>query len=296
MCFRHTLSQGEDYGRGPGTMLAPDIRMLNEMRRDVIEAANMAVDPPTLLHADNILGEFRLQPGSRNYGGVDDNGRQMAIPYQNGADPRITQEMVQDVRTQIDDAMLGGVFRVLQENPNMKATTAALLAQQQGQMTAPAVGRGQTEYLDPMMRRESGILKRQGLHPEWSPKLINALREMRQTLQVQYDSPLTRAARSGEGVGIMQTLEALAPWGQIVGPEVFADFNPRKVAQVLADVNGAPASVMFTNEEREAQEEQAAQQAALQSAVDIAPVAAETAKTIADMGASAQSVPQALPV
>ena len=292
MVFRHTVSSREDYGRGPGTMMLPNIKMINMMARDVIEAANMAVDPPTLLHADNILSEFRLTPGARNYGGVDDNGKQMAIPYQNGADVGITLEMIQDVRAQIDDVFLGGYFRVLMENPNMKATTAMLLSQQQGQKTSPVVGRGHSEYLNPMLRRESGITFRQGLHPEMPDVLVEFLRATRQPMTMQYDSPMTRASRIAEAVGLQQSFEALAPWAQIKGETVYRRFDEDQVAKIMAEVNGVPAKALKSDEQLEAEDAQQAEMAATQMALEAAPVAANTVKTLADAQVASASVPQ----
>lgn len=287
MVARNVTSSREIYARGPGIQLLPDIKMLNEMKRDVIEAANMAVDPPTLLHDDSILGEFRMQPGARNYGGVDDNGRQMAVPFDNRARVDIGQEMINDVRAQIDDAFLGVYFRVLLENPSMTATQALLIAQQQGQMTSPVVGRLQSEYLGPLLRRESGILFRQGKHPPMPPILEDYMRQTGERLTIEYESPMTRAARAEEGVAIMRTFESLAAWAQIKGPSVYRKFDEGKVADKLAEVNGVPQDVLKSDEQLEAEDEQEAMQNAAAMALQAAPVAAQTAQSLAQMQATA---------
>jgi len=61
---RYAVSSREVYGRSPAIMMLPDISMLNEMRRTVIEAANMVVDNPVLFHDD--VPDFDLIPGARN--------------------------------------------------------------------------------------------------------------------------------------------------------------------------------------------------------------------------------------
>jgi len=277
---RHVVSPNEVFGRGPGTMLLPDIKMLNEMKRTDIEARQMAVDPPLLLHDDGILGEFRLMPGARNYGAVDDQGRQLAHPFQNGAQLQESMVGIQDVRSQIDDAFLGVYFRVLLENPSMTATQALLIAQQQGQMTAPVVGRKQTEYLGPMIKRESGILFRQGRHPPVPQRIADALAERGEPLSIEYDSPMTRAAQAEEGIALQRSLEGLAPWAQIVGPEVYAKFNPEKVSEIICRVNGVPQEALYTDAEMEAIEEQKAAQQAIQLALQAAPVAAQAAQAM----------------
>lgn len=288
---RGVTSSEEIYGRGPGIQLLPDIMMLNEMRRDMIEAANMAVDPPTLLHESNVLSEFRLQPGARNYGGVDDNGRQMAVPYMNGSDTGLTLELIKDVRDQIDDAMMGIYFRTLRENPNMTATQALLLSQQQGQMTGPTIGRLQSEYLDTLIRRESGILHRQGKHPEIPEEMAEYLIQSRERLSINYESPLTRAAMASEAIAVQQTFESLAPWAQVVGPEVYASFDTSKVARLLSRVNGVPQDVMKTDEQMAEEADAQQQQAAMQQILEAAPVAAQTVKTMGEAQAQQASNP-----
>lgn len=291
MMARNVTSSREVYGRGPGIQMFPDIKMLNEMRRDVIEAANMAVDPPTLLHEDGLLGEFRLMPGARNYGGVSNEGRPLAIPFQNGADPRIGLELIQDTRNQIDDAFLGVYFRVLLENPSMTATQALLIAQQQGQMTAPTVGRLQSEYLDPLIRRESGILFRQGKHPPMPAKLADYLQATGERLTIEYESPMTRAARTGEAVALQRTFEALTPWAQFAGPAVFSRFDPNKVAELMAEVNGVPQEVLKSDAQVEAEQEQQAAQQMAAMALEAAPVAAQTVESLSRAQAQAGSNP-----
>lgn len=286
---RYSLSTRETYGRSPAIQLLPDISMLQEMRRTTIEAANMAVDPPVLLPSDDI-SEFDLTPGSRNYGAVDEQGNRLAHPWNAGVDVGLGLEMIADTRNQIDDGFMGIYFRVLLENPNMTATQAMLIAQQQGQMTAPVIGRLQTEWLGPMIRRESGILFRQGLHPEMPPELAEYLQQKRESLAIEYVSPMTRAARSEEAVSILRTFETLAPLAQI-DPSVYAGFDMKETARIVAEVNGVPARAMKDPEVMAQEEEAAEAQAMMGNVLDAAPVAAQTAKTLAEAQAISQNVP-----
>lgn len=289
---RYAVSTREVYGRSPAIQMLPDISMLNEMRRTTIEAANMAVDPP-VLQADDGISEFDLTPGSRNLGALDDQGRAMAVPWNTGVDVRLGLEMMQDTRSQIDDGFLGIYFRVLLENPSMTATQAMLLAQQQGQLTAPIIGRLQSEWLGPQMRRESGILFRQGKHPEMPAILQEFIRDTGKPLQISYQSPMTRAARSEEAVGILRTFESLAPIAQI-DPAVFEVFDTQEIARIVSDVNGVPTKALKSKEKlaEEAEGKQAQQQ--LGEVLDAAPIAAQTAKTLADAQATSQNTPQSL--
>lgn len=287
---RYMTSSRETYGRSPAISLLADVKMLNNMRYTTIEAANLQIDPPMLLMDDGLMSEFSFMSGGRNYGGVNSEGRQLVHPLQTGADLGLGLEMIQDTKHQIDDGFLGAYFRVLLENPNMTATQALLLAQQQGQMTAPVVGRLQTEFLAPLIRRESGILHRQGKHPQMPEVLAEWLAQEQQPLSIEYESPMTRAARSEDAVAILRTFESLAPMAQ-VDPTVYSRFNVSEIAQILADVNGVPAKALYTDEEMEAKKEQEEQAQMLGQVLEAAPIAAETAKTLSDIQAQSQNNP-----
>lgn len=286
---RYSLSTRETYGRSPAIQLLPDIAMLQEMRRTTIEAANMAVDPPVLL-PDDAISEFDLQPGSRNYGAVDEQGNRLAHPWNAGVDVGLGLEMISDTRNQIDDGFMGIYFRVLLENPNMTATQAMLIAQQQGQMTAPVIGRLQTEWLGPLIRRESGILYRQGRHPEMPQALRDHLQSKGESLAIEYVSPMTRAARSEEAVSILRTFETLAPLAQI-DPTIYDQFDTKEIARIVSDVNGVPAKALKDPEQLEAEAEAEQAQQMMGNVLAAAPVAADTAKTLAEAQAASQSSP-----
>jgi len=255
MISRYLTSPREVYGRGPGLTLLPDVKMLNEMRR------------------------------------TTDEGRQLAVPYQAGADVGLGLEMIADTRSQLDDGFLGVYFRVLLENPQMTATQALLIAQQQGQMTAPVIGRQQTEWLGPMLKRESGLLFRQGRIPPMPAQLAEYLQAQGESLRIEYESPMVRNAQAQDAVALLRTFETLAPFAQ-VDPSIYERFDPGEVAKLVAEVNGVPAKAMRSDEQMEALDQQQASQQAFAAALEAAPVAAQTAETFSRMQQTAQAQPQ----
>jgi len=250
------------------------------MKRVVINAANMTIDPPTM-SADNI-SEYDLSPGTHNPGTLDDNGRPMVVPFNTGVRTDITRDLMSDVRNQIDDGFLGLWFRVLLENPNMTATQSMLIAQQQGQMTMPMVGRLQSEWLGPMIKRESGILFRQGKHPPMPPELSDYLRQTGRPLEIRYESPMTKAARTEDVVAIMRGFQAMAAFAQI-DPSIMQAYDIRETGKVILEASGAPPSVIKSDEALAAENEQKAAQAEMGALLQAAPIAAETAKTLAEV-------------
>jgi len=284
---RYAVTSGEVYGRGPAQLILPDVMMLNEMNRTTIQAAQLAVLPPLLAHRDGILDAIRMTPAAINYGGVDDNGRQMIQPLTTGSRPEIGLELMDQKRALINDAFWNTLFQILVDTPSMTATEAMLRAQEKGALLAPTASRIEAEFLNPMVEREMDILAAAGVLPPMPDKLMEA----GGLFEVEYTSPLERARRAEEGVSILRTFEQLAPLAQIAGPTVFKRFNFDEAAKVLADVNGVPAKIMYSDEEMEEINAQEAQQAELASILQAAPVAASAAKDLAGAQALANASP-----
>jgi hypothetical protein len=288
---RYVTAPKEIYGRSPAMTVLPDVKMINEMSKTVMRAAQKIVDPPLLLQEDGILQAFNTRPGALNYGGVDDQGRQVVQPLQTGARVDIGMDMMEQRRKTINDAFLVTLFQILVEAPNMTATEAMLRAQEKGALLAPTMGRQQSEMLGPMIERELDILSRAGVLPE----MPDALKEMGGEVEVEYVSPLNRAQRAEEGVAILRTLEAVTPLAQI-DPNVMSIFNPEMIARELSEINGVPAKILRSKEEVAAMMQEQREQAEAQQLLQAAPIAANSAKALAETAALAGSVPAALPL
>jgi hypothetical protein len=272
--------------------ILPDVKMLNEMNRVTVQAAQLALLPPLLARRDGILDAIRLTPAAVNYGGLDDQGRQMLAPLQLGENVNIGIELMDQKRSVINDALLQTLFQILVDKPNITATEAMLRAQEKGQLLGPTGSRIESEFLTPMVTREIDILAMAGQLPEMPEQLA----ERGGIYAIEFDSPLSRARESEGGVGILRTFEQLAPVAQVSGPSVYKRFNMDKVAKELARLNGMPVKVMHTDEEMEEIDAQEAQAAQMQSILAAAPVAASAAKDLASASAIAGTAEgQALP-
>jgi hypothetical protein len=286
---RYVTSPREVYGRSPAMTVLPDIKMLNEMEKTTIRAGHRMVDPPLLLQADGALTSFQMTPNALNWGGMDDQGRPTAQAMEFKGQLPWVFEMSEGKRKVINDAFLITLFQILVETPAMTATEALLRAQEKGALLAPTMGRQQNELLGPVIDREIDILGRAGQLPQDVPQEIL---DAGGNVQIKYTSPLARLQRSEEGVAILRTLEAITPLAQI-NPRVARRVNGDKVLQLLAEINGAPAEMLHTDDELAAMDEQEQDAIDTQNMIDAAPVAAGAAKTLLEAQALAQQQPAA---
>lgn len=274
---RYDLVAGDTYGRSPCMTILPDVKMLNEMNKATIQAAQLALLPPMLAQRDGVLDALRLTPGAVNYGGVDEQGRALVQPLNMGANLPIGIEMMDQKRGVINDALLQTLFQILVDKPNITATEAMLRAQEKGQLIGPTGSRIESEFLSPMVARELDLLAAAGQLPEMPAKLA----ERGGAYELKFDSPLSRMREADGGVAILRTFEQLAPLAQVAGPSVFKRFNIDASAKELARLNGMPAKLLYTDEEMEQIDAQQAEQANLQQILQAAPVAASAAKDLA---------------
>ena len=277
---RYVTSPTEIYGRSPASLVLSDIRMLNEMSKTTIRAAHKVVDPPLLLHDDGVLGQLKTTPNAINYGGVDNNGRQLVHPLSTGARVDIGLEMMDQRRRTINDSFLVILFQIFVVTPEMTATEVLERAREMGALLSKAVGRQQTELLGPMIDRELQILMSTGTLPEMPPELIEAQGEY----EIEYDSPLTRAQKAEEGVGFLRTLEAAGSMAQF-DPTVLEVFDAEKALRGLASINGVPQSWMRQSEELAAMRQQREEMQQMQQMAQMGPgveSAANAAKTMVE--------------
>lgn len=288
---RYITTPGETYGRSPAMLVLPDVKMLNEMKKTIIRSAHLSVSPPLLLQDDGALKAFDLRPNALNFGGVDERGQQLVHPLRIDGRLDIGMDMIEAQQRVINDAFLVTLFQILVDQPNMTATEAMLRAQEKGALLAPTMGRQQSELIGPQIERELDILAHAGMLPEMPQELI----EIGGDVEIEYVSPLNRAQRAEDGVAIMRTFEAVAPMAQI-DPRVLKAYDWVKAARELGDINGVPAKLARSDDEIAAMDEAEAEQAQAAQLLQAAPLAAQTAKTLAEtQQIASQGAPALMP-
>ena len=246
------------------------------------------VNPPILLSQDGSLSGFNMHPGSLVWGGVNEDGQELAKPFRVGGDLAISFEMMEQKRKMINDAFFVTLFRILVDNPQMTATEAMLRAQEKGQLMAPTGGRLQSEFCGSIIQREIEILSNAGELPPMPQEIMDAGGIA--ALDIEYTSPLNRAQRAEEGVAILRTIETAGVIAQF-DPTIKDVFKGSDIMRELAQINGMRTSLLHSAEEMEEKDAAAAQQAQINQLLEAAPAAAGAAKNLAQAQAIAGASP-----
>ena len=246
---RYLKASNEIYGRSPAMTALPDVKMLNEMCKTTIKAAQKQVDPPLLVPDDGFLLPVRTVPGGLNF--YRSGTRDRIEPLNIGANNPLGLNMEQQRRDSIR-----AVFYVnqlmMQQGPQMTATEVIQRNEEKMRLLGPVLGRLQSELLKPLIDRVFNILLRNNMLPQ-APEFLSG-----RDIEIEYVSPLAKAQKSTELQSIMRAVEILGSL-QNVAP-VFDYVNFDNLVKHLAEIVGVPQKLLKSQSQVNAEREQAQQQ------------------------------------
>lgn len=262
---RFSKLTGEIYGRGPGMTALPDVKMLNEMMKTVLKAAQKIVDPPLNVPDDGFITPIKTVPGAFNYYRAGSKDR--IEPIKTEGNVQLGIEMVNALRQVIMQIFFGDLLRMPTDPRDPasagKGVTATFTLQQRDEMMrimSPVLARLQSEFLAPLIDRTFSIMWRRSVKRQFGPgsMLLPPPPELSGIpLRVDYVSPLAVAQRSSELDVMGRLLDLATRIGQVdqtVGQVIDGEAMLRKAAN---DMN-APAASLKTPEAVAAARQQAA--------------------------------------
>jgi hypothetical protein len=285
MVPRWTKTAGEVYGRSPAMTAMPDIKMVNEMSKTVIKAAQKATDPPLLVPDDGFMLPLRTIPGGLNYyrSGTQDTVK----PLVEGIRPDIGLEFI-DSRRQHILKTFHVDWMQMREGPSMTATEVLQRQEERMRLMGPMVGRLQFELLGPMIDRVFNILARRKMLPQ-PPQDVEG-----RTLRIDYVSPVARAQKTQQLFNFTRLLESIVPLAN-VKPDVFDNIDADGTVRWAAKLLDVPTATLTKEEDvkasREDRANQQAQAAEVAKGRELAATAKDAANAAASMPAGAMEQP-----
>lgn len=258
MTPRWTKVAGEEYGRGPGIDMLPDIRMVNKMMETTLQGAEMTVLPPYAVQDDSVTGRVRLTPAGIT---VIRYGAEMPKALVTDARIDFGYQAVEDVRKRIRSGFFTDKIQ-LNSGPQKTATEVDHIVDEQLRFMGPIMGRLDFELLRLMIERVHGIMDRRGEFDAPEFQLPEKARGKKWV--VRYSSLVARAQRMHEGQNFLRGIQVIAPLVN-AKPEALDNLNgDRAFRYILGDVYGAPQEVF--NDQREIKKIRDARAAAMEAA------------------------------
>ena len=286
LVVRWSKYSGEVYGRSPGMVALPDIKMLQAMELTKIKLMQKAADPPLWLKDDGIVGQTRTVPGGINYWRGNPNEGVMMQPVSIQGLQALAQDQVQ-LRERILRVFFADLMRMA-ERPNMTATEVMQRTQEMLRLFGPVLGRLESEMLGPLIERVFGILNRAGLIPP-PPQILEG-----KDFTVEYVSPIASAQKQTLANNVLQVVQLIGSFGpevamQVLGKKIDMD---KLVDWAWALFNCDPD--LLRDEEALAQMQQMEQAAmAAQTTGQIMQPMQQGASMVKDLAQAAGQVPNA---
>jgi hypothetical protein len=250
----------------PGLSAIADGRMVNEMKRLILESGQLAAAPPLWVPDDGFVGRISMEPRAINYYDKA-SGNQISDfgPMSAGGDPRFGLDLLNMSRKDIQEAFFVDLFLTvrqrIQQGGAPTATEISELAQEKMFLLGPMLYR-QQESFDRLFNRMFRLLWRRGEIPP-PPRTLKG-----RPFDVDYVSPLALAQKEAQTKAILQTYRDVAPIAQ-VDASVLENFKHDAILRRIAEQRGFPQAGLRSEQEAaefRAKKARAVQQAQLQSA------------------------------
>lgn len=262
---RWEQTSGEVYGRGVGTEILPQVKIVNQEKRDLNECGNKWNNPPREV-LPSFEGEVQVFPGALNP--VQEPGSIKALDEGLRGNFPITKEIVEMEREVIDKAFYKDVFVQLADLKGDRRTTLEIRERimeglrRVGQPTY----RIQNELLDPGIIRSLNLMIRNGEIDEPPAGL--------DSLEIEYLGLMANALSSGQSKGFEQWVAAGIEMEETF-PGTKDNINVDEGFRDLGRSLGVKAEHINPIETRDAIREQRAQRLAEQQALEAAQAAAQ---------------------
>lgn len=260
-----------EYAYSPASMALADIKMLNQMSKDILEAAQKTLNPPIVLPHDGYLMPFKTTANSINYK-LQENAEDKIEALQLNREIGLSLEMENQRRKRIERSFFVDLFLMMANIPDKQRTATEIVERVNERMMilGPALGR-LMKTLSGIIIRIFNILLRAGKIPQ-PPEILQG-----RDYKVEYISPLAKAQRRSEIKAIDDLLLGAKAIGEIA-PEAVDNFDADKAMKRIAEIGYT--SDLLRDEETVAQiRAMRAEQMKIQQEVELAAKAAPAVKT-----------------
>jgi len=255
---RWSKRSNEMHGRSPAMKALPDAKMLNEVKRTSIIAAQKVIDPTLQAPDEGVVLPLKTAPGAINYYRAGTKDR--IEPLQTGSQPGLGMDFVDAIKMQIREAFFIDQLQ-LNEGPQMTATEVLQRTEEKLRMMGPILGRLHNELLKPIVDRVFGIMKRRGLFDPNVPEIL-----LDKDLQVRYSSMIARAQRATEADNLQRVLGVMAPLIQL-DPNVMDNINTDETFRYIANLFNLPQEII--NSKRKIEKDRKAKAEMMQQQEDM---------------------------
>ena len=236
---------GSSYGDSPALQAFYDMLTANEMGKTILRTGQLQANPPILANMGLIDANKLGSAGAVIRGGLDNQGKPLAMSMQYGNNLSISVEMQREVRASIERAFLVPLFQSLTQTKQMTATEVEKRETEKSMLLAPMSERIASEWLTGNIERELDILTQYGMLDGVPDELMYD-----GAIAIEFESPAVHLQDASSIMGLYKTIEAAVSLAQS-NPQVLDIFDMENALRKIADYHGIDSSVVRTKEDVE---------------------------------------------
>lgn len=283
---RWDKASDEDYGTGQGDVAYPDTASLNRAVEMRFKQWAKAIDPPILTVDDGVIGKLRMTAGTRTVV----RNVEAVKEFQTSAKFDVAQFNEEQLRQMIRNAFFADQLQ-LPNKPYMTAFEIHSLLEIMQRLLGPQLGRLKEEYARPLLDFVFDELWSAGAIPPPPDVVMEAQRAGLATIDVEYESPLTRVQRTTDAVSVEKTIQSAGPLFTL-DPTVADNLNFDETFRGVATTNGLPAKYLRSPKDRDAVRESRQQAEAQRNQIEQEEIQSGSMKNMAQAAQAMQPAQQ----
>lgn len=279
MTLRWDLTGINTYGDGPGDDAIGDVKMLQKLEEDKLQALDKSVKPPMNAPAAMKGKGGTIVSGGVNYIDVQQGQQGFTPTFQ--VDPKIREIAfeIDRVEARIRRFFFNDLFlTVLQEDKQMTAMEVAKRHEEKLLILGPVV-EGTEDELDGAIERTYTIMNRFDMIPPMPREMANV------PIRVEYLGLLSQAQKI-VGTNSIQQYAAFVGSIALIKPEIVDKFDADEAADAFADAVGVPPKIVTSQKKVDALRAQRAQDQQMAQRMALAEPMAKAAAAAKDAGAA----------
>ena len=227
------------WGYSPAMDVLPDVKMLNNIKKTMIRAAQKMVDPPVSMPSKGYEMPLNMNPAAVNYRDPKQDGSGIEPIMTKGNVP-LGLEVAERVAEDIEKGFFVPLFQAFSQlNKQMTVPEVQRRIAENMVLLGPVIGRFTQELLEPILIRTFNILNRNGEIPPPPEALAG------QGYEITYLGELAKAQRSSEITNIQRFIGDVGSIAQAV-PEVLDNIDIDKTVRIIGDVRGINPEILKT--------------------------------------------------
>lgn len=226
---------GSEYAVGQVYNALPDIRTVNEIKRQELMAGDIAIAPPLMVEDDGVINPRSIKLGPRKVIVVNDTEKSIK-PLSSGANFEYAFTKAEMLQASIRRALIADQLPAA-DGPAKTAYEYAVRVNLIRKLLGPMFSRFQSEYLQTVVERCFGIAYRAGVFPPAPASLAG------RNFNVRYLSPLARAQRLEEVMAIGQYVQETVALAQ-VAPDIMDTVDLDAAQRHKSKALGIPADIV----------------------------------------------------